>query len=74
MKTNAYDVAIAPGQTDGYRFSMDPAKVIASLEEIIEGIKSNRLLPQRATFETCAQQDEYPMTYVHLSFYERDAQ
>ena len=72
LKINAYDLAIPTGGTDGYRFSMDHEKVIASLERVIEGIRNGRLLPQRASFETAAQADEYPMSYVHLVFYDKD--
>lgn len=74
MKVNAYDVAIPVGQNDGFRFSMDHEKVIASLEQVIHGIKSGLLIPQRITFETCAQADEYPMTYVHMALYDKEPQ
>lgn len=73
MKINAYDVAIPTGQNDGFRFSMDPEKVIASLDHVIEGIRSGRLIPQRASFETAARADEYPMSYIHLVFFDKDA-
>jgi hypothetical protein len=50
---------------------MDPTKVIAALQEVIDGIKSGRLLPQRASFETESRRDDYVMSYVHMVFHEK---
>jgi hypothetical protein len=71
MRHSAYDIAVPVGQGDQYRFSMDPTKVIAALQEVIDGIKSGRLLPQRASFETEARRDDYVMSYVHMVFHEK---
>lgn len=51
---------------------MDYEKVIASLERVIEGVRKGTLVPQRASFKTTAKDDEYPMTHVHLVFYDKD--
>lgn len=71
MKNSAYDVAV-PAGNNGFRFSMDYEKVIASLERVIEGVRKGTLVPQRASFKTTAKDDEYPMTHVHLVFYDKD--
>jgi hypothetical protein len=71
MQITAYDIAVPVGQDNQYRFSMDPGKVVAALQEVIAGIEFGKLLVQRATFETAAVQDEYAMTYVHLAFHEK---
>ena len=71
MKNSAYDVAVPTGN-DAFRFSMDHEKVIASLERVIQDIRNGKLVPQRASFETTAKDDEYPMSHVHLVFYDKD--
>jgi hypothetical protein len=71
LKINAYDVAIPIGESDGYSFGMDPAKVITALQEMIEGIRSGRLIPQRASFETESEADNYSMSYLHMRFHEK---
>jgi len=71
MIITAYDIAVPVGQDNQYRFSMDPGKVVAALQEVIAGIESGKLLVQRATFEMACQKDEYAMTYVHLMFHEK---
>ena len=71
MKISAYDVGIPVGQESQYRFSMDPARVVAALKEVIAGIEAGKLLMQKATFETEAKQDEYVMSYVYLTFHEK---
>ena len=71
----AYDVAKdLDSNPDGtYRFGMSKERLVKELHALADAIEKDTVLPQKVMNMTIARLEDFPMTRVSLTFYEKDA-
>ena len=66
----AYDIHVHELRDPTHPFGIGPPRIAAELRKFADDIEAGKVYLQTVSIESLATNDDYPMTYLKIKFYE----